>query len=261
MRRLGVLGACLAAVSAVAAMETASASAEAPEYGRCVNVAVLGKAGAFKNAGCTVKATVTEHKFEWESGPGSNPKFVSHMTSEKVSIETASGTKVSCTHLRNIGKITGPKTTVIQFVFEGCAFGGAACTTPGQAAGAIVTPVLPDKLIMVKREPKATNNKIGDDVGGPAGAPFAEFECGPAFHVLIAGSWIWPVKTNAMLPMTTTLKFSASKGVQKPSIEKGEGEPKDVLEASIGGGPFERVGFSFGEMQENEETIEVNSVV
>src|SRR6266566_9264543 len=94
MGRSGILAVSFAAALTVGAGAAASASAEAPEYGRCVNVAVLGKVGAFKNSGCTVRATASEHKFEWEPGPGAKPKFSSHMTSEKATIETEIGTRV-----------------------------------------------------------------------------------------------------------------------------------------------------------------------
>jgi hypothetical protein len=259
VRRIGILLSGLAGALAIGAGAAGSAAAEAPEYGRCVNVAVHGKVGAFKNGGCTIAATATEHKFEWEPGPGPKPKFVSHMTSEKAIIETAGGSKVSCTKLHDAGEVTGLKTTVTQLTFEGCASSGLPCTTPGQAAGVIATPVLSDKLIVIKKEATATKAKIGDDISNPTGAPFLEFECGPA-RVVIDGSWIWSVKTNAMV-LKATLKFAAAGGIQKPNIEKGEGEPKDILEASFAGKPFERVGLTFTEVQENEEKIEVNTVV
>ena len=257
MRRSGIPAVHLAAALTVTAVVAASAAAEAPEYGRCVNVAKLGKVGAFKNSGCTVKATATEHKFEWQPGPGSKPKFVSHMTSEKATIETASGTKVSCTKMHDAGEVTGRKTTVIQFTFEGCSFSELPCTTPGQAGGVVATPVLPGRLIVIKKEAEAKKNIIGDDIGSP-GAPFAEFTCGEDVGFRIVGSVIQRLAVNTMLEKVA-LVFAETKGHQK--LEKGEGEPKDVLETSILGRPFEQTGLALTEVQENERKIEVNTVV
>jgi len=248
----------LAAALTASVVAAASASAAAPEYGRCVNVAVLGKVGAFKNSGCTVRATASEHKFEWEPGPGAKPKFSSHLKSETLAtIETEKGPKFTCKQMHDAGEVTGPKTGIIQFTFEGCESSSLACTTPGQAAGVIATPVLPSRLIIIKKEATANKTKVGNDIGSVGGL-FAEFECGPV-NVVISGSWIWPVKTNAMFRELTYL-FNESEGHQK-GPEKGEGEPKDVLEASIAGGAPERVGLSFTQVQVNEQKSEVNTVV
>ena len=69
---------------------------------------------------------------------------------------------------------------------------------------------------------------------------------------------IVPVKANKML-LTQTLKFKASKGKQKP--ESFVGEPKDILEASFNGEPFEQAGLTLTATQTSEEAVEVNSVV
>ena len=71
MKRIKIMGLCLVAVFAVSVMASASASAEAPEFGRC-----LAKAGGkFSDAGCT-KGVVSKGKFEWTSGVEKN-KFTS----------------------------------------------------------------------------------------------------------------------------------------------------------------------------------------
>jgi hypothetical protein len=259
VRWIGILLSGLAGALAVGAGAAGSAAAEAPEYGRCVNVAVLGKVGAFKNSGCTIAATATEHKFEWEPGPGPKPKFVSHMTSEKGVLEAAGGLKITCHNAHNVGEVTGLKTAVIQFTFEACESGAIPCTTLGRARGVIVTAQLPDKLIIIKRELEATKNKIGDDIG-EQNMPFEEFECTGLLLGHVRGSVIGGTPTNSM-HIKETVKFTEAKGHQKP--EKGEGEPKDVLEATLREqqSEFEPVGLALVEVQENEEKIEVNTVV
>lgn len=75
MRRFGILGLCLMAALAVSAVAVASASAEAPEYGRCIKKAKAEGAG-YSNAACTT-AVGTGAKFEWAAGPGPKARFTS----------------------------------------------------------------------------------------------------------------------------------------------------------------------------------------
>lgn len=106
--------------------------------------------------------------------------------------------------------------------------------------------------------PNSSKNKIGLDLYsvGKTG-PILEFSC--EFNtVSVRGSVIVPVKANKM-SQTQTLKFKASKGKQKP--ERFVEEPKDILEASFNGEPFEQTGLTLTATQTNEEKVEVNSVV
>jgi hypothetical protein len=75
VRRFTALGACLLALLAICGVATASASASAPELGRCVKKAKAEGSG-YSNGGCTT-AVSSEAKFEWIPGPGANPKFAS----------------------------------------------------------------------------------------------------------------------------------------------------------------------------------------
>jgi hypothetical protein len=94
------------------------------------------------------------------------------------------------------------------------------------------------------------------DLKAPAGT-IAEFSCAS-----IAGKWrgsvIVPVKTDKMLS-GETLKFVAKSGKQVP--EAFEGQPKDVIESSLGTTSFEQAGFSLATTVTNAEKIEANSVV
>lgn len=77
MRRLSRTGLCMLAVAAIGAVASASASAAAPEYGRCVAIAKtrLGS-GLFTNSTCTREATGRQwRKYEWKPGPGPEPGF------------------------------------------------------------------------------------------------------------------------------------------------------------------------------------------
>jgi hypothetical protein len=75
MKRLRTLGLCLLTVLTVSAVAAATASAEAPEYGRCVRKGVSGGSG-FKNSTCT-NSTISKAKYEWIPGAGAKAKFTS----------------------------------------------------------------------------------------------------------------------------------------------------------------------------------------
>jgi hypothetical protein len=75
MGRIGKLLLCVFAVAALAATTAASASAQPPEYGRCIAKAVKGGPG-YTSSKCTV-ATATKGKYEWLAGPGPQAGFVS----------------------------------------------------------------------------------------------------------------------------------------------------------------------------------------
>jgi hypothetical protein len=64
MRRIGLVVLCLAGV--LATVGAASASAAAPEFGRCVKVTT--GTGLYATANCTGEGG--ERKYEWHSGAG-----------------------------------------------------------------------------------------------------------------------------------------------------------------------------------------------
>jgi hypothetical protein len=74
MRRLKLVGLCAMAVFAIGAVQVASASAAAPEFGRCVKKAKAEGSG-YSNAGCTT-AVASGAKYEWVAGVA-----LSHFTS------------------------------------------------------------------------------------------------------------------------------------------------------------------------------------
>ncbi len=73
MTRLRMIGLCLVAAMAVSAVAVATASAEAPEFGRCVKKAKAEGSG-YSDAGCTT-AVSSGAKYEWLSGPGAKSHF------------------------------------------------------------------------------------------------------------------------------------------------------------------------------------------
>jgi hypothetical protein len=106
-----------------------------------------------------------------------------------------------------------------------------------------------------------------DRSGGPPGAVSIEplgteelvggnYEWTPG--VTVRGSVLVSVKANKMLEVSM-LKYEASKGKQK--IEKFEGAPADILEASFSGGTFEQAGLTATLTQTSEEEVEINTSI
>ena len=84
-----------------------------------------------------------------------------------------------------------------------------------------------------------------------------EFSCA-GVPVRVTGSVIVDVKTNSMVPKST-LKYSGTGGVQKPS--RFEGGAEDVLHSTLSEGAPEASVLTLTTIQTNEEKVEINSVV
>ncbi len=230
--------------------------ASAPEFGRCVKVP---SEGGFTSSNCETASETHTGAYEWESGVLST-----HFTSTpftKVTLETVKGVKVACTGGSLVGEYTDPKTVgEVVFKFTGCELPSAKakCESAGQFAGKIIAQPLEGALGFDKLASKPKSDKLGLDLY-PAGktGPVMEFSCAST-SVSVRGSVIVPVPANKM-ERTASLKAKASKGVQKP--ESFVAGPKDVLEVSVGGAPYETAGLSVTITQENSEEVEISSVI
>jgi hypothetical protein len=76
MRRLRILGLCVVAALSISVVAVASASAEAPEYGRCIKKAGKASGEGYSNGSCTT-AVSSGARYEWAPGPGAKNKFSS----------------------------------------------------------------------------------------------------------------------------------------------------------------------------------------
>ena len=232
----------------------AVASSNPPEYGRCVKV---GKgAGKYGSAGCT--SSGRKDNYEWAPGV-LKAGFTTKLTSGSATFETVKDSKVTCTGETSTGEYSGHKTVGgVVLALTGCERSGEKCSS-GVVAGEIVSNPLEGVLGVEKLGANSSKNKIGLDLF-PVGktGPIMDVSCGST-TISVQGSVIVPVKSNKM-SLTQTLKFKATKGKQKP--ESFVGEPKDILEASVNGAPFEQTGLTLTTTQtnDNEEEVEVNSV-
>ncbi len=236
----------------------------APEFGRCVKSPAEKEGtktvyhGDFATATCLVTSETDTGKYNWSPGV-LKAHFTTKLTSGSVKLESAVKTsKVTCTGETGAGEYTGLKTVGGEVItLTGCERSAEQCSS-GATAGEIVTSTLEGALGVMKLGTSSSKNTIGLDLH-PAGntGPVTEFACGDS-SVSVRGSVIVPVSAENML-LTLKQKAKASKGKQVP--ERFEGGPKDILEESIAGAPFEPVGLTAAIVQTSEEEVEVNSVV
>ncbi|MDQ6810325.1 MAG: hypothetical protein M3Z95_00310 [Actinomycetota bacterium] len=264
MRYIKTFGPCVLAVVALAALTASAASAEAPEFGRCIKKAKAERAG-FSDAGCT-KAVSTRAKYEWTSTILKN-KFNGHMTGPLATLKTVPGaafgsTKLTCTAEKSKGaEYSGPKTIANMILeFSGCETSGLKCgNVEGGARGKITTNKLEGVVGVEGVGTSPALNKLEVQLGGPGHGPLAEFECRPSPKFVVSGCVAHPVATDKML-LTSSEKFTASQGEQKP--DKFAGGPTDecALGSSVNGGAPEEAGLTFTAQIEGEEKIEASSV-
>jgi hypothetical protein len=273
MKRIRIVGLCLAAIFALTALMATSASAETPpEVGRCLKLA----GGKWKDGGCKTKAVPGEEKFEWYPAyiggvPNTEPtgkaikgKYTSVNKPETViQLESVSGSVITAKSQKATGEVTGAKTNIAEkIVFGGVEFKGFKCKSTNPAAtkeGEVKVKDLNGFMGIYKKgettaKDKGANRFVPKE--GGAGATFVEFSCS-VIPVKVRGAVLNPVTVNAM-KLTATVKFTGAKGKQKP--DRFVGGEKETLESSIEGGPFEQSDQVLTTQQKNEEKLEISTV-
>lgn len=214
---------------------------------KAIRIAVLCLVATFVlSAAATAQASAEPPEF---SGPF--PKAFTS-TGKRSILQTASKVKVTCKADVTAGEITAAKAGEISTRFTGCEASGSPCASPEAAEGEIATSLLDLELGYLNKAAK----EVGVDLAAVAPAPFAVFSCG-SLEATVTGSVIGrinPVNRVKRPPSRFTLRFGQSGGRQK--AVKLEGEPQDVLETSLSGGPYEQSGLTstdairFGESTE-----------
>ncbi len=254
MRRISMLGVCVAAVIAASAIAAAGAWAAPPEIGRCVKVA-KGSVGKYKDAGCEKGEVAAKGTYEWIPG-AIKPKFTS--TEGKSTFETVGKFKLVCLSDTDSGEYLPPKGDVETITFQGCKATvqvektkfTVACSNG--APEEVKTTVLSSVLGFIKAP-----TEVGVSLESATGAPFAEFSC-QGVAVSITGSVIAKVTPISKMTTTFTEKFTAKHGIQTP--EAFEGQPKDTLTCSALE-KTEPCGFTSTDKVTNEEKLEINEVL
>ena len=227
---------CLVAAAAVSATVTSSAGAftEAPpEVGRCLKLT----GGRFKEGNCKTAAKVSsEQKYEWYPAFGPNGKgeektiepskrFYKAESKEltAIQLETVHAEIVKCKRQTSEGEYTGPKTNrAFNIVFTGCESVGQVCESTNPKAankGEIAVKELLgeigiEKIGMKEGLEDPALDKIANVFRAAGGEVLTEFEC-EGLKFVVKGEVMEPIKANAMLT-TQTVKFTATKGKQKP---------------------------------------------
>jgi hypothetical protein len=254
MKRIGVVGLCLAAVFAMSAIVVSSASAAAPEYGRCLKAEKIGKVynGGYTNSSCTTASESKTGKYEWFPGVIKNKMTTS---GGKGILETVGHLEVVCATETSVGEFSGTKevkNTVVTF--KGCEVAGTKCSTTGAGDGELVTKPLEG---IIGFENKAAKKTAFDLYPAGKTGLFIEFACS-SLTVAVQGSVIVPISSDKMLT-SLKLKYKEIKGKQQ--VEHFEGGPPDILESSFKGGPFEQAGQTITTTLTTEEKMELNAVV
>ncbi len=197
MRHVRILGLCLVAIFAMAAVTAGTASAAGPEWGRCLKVPVeikghVHKKGKYSNAGCTTALAGGEYEFlKGVEGLPGGAEFTAKQTSEQAELETSQGISVDCTSTEARGSLSGIRdVTSVEVTFKGCelTFLDFACENTFEESeeppkfeyfeGEISTRLLKGKLGYISgagtSEPKVGLELEPEEKKGL----FAEFVCG-----------------------------------------------------------------------------------
>jgi hypothetical protein len=270
MRRIKIAGLCLVAALVASVAVAATASAAAPELGRCVkNVAVEKKfSGSYSDSKCTKAVSEAERekkgKYEWLPGPGANNGFTT--SGGAATLTTKGGKTVTCTSEKSSGEyIAGGdnkhEKTVVEFA--GCKSNGFACTTAGKSTGELVTNELLGEVGYEVAAKKKTALKLYP--APSAKGKFIEFKC-VGLEIKVrgkgeeAGAGILVNIKNDKMTTTEALKYKASKGIQKPVKWEGP-NPETYLESNFENLGYEQSGQTITSTVKNEEAIELNAVI
>jgi hypothetical protein len=252
---------CLAAVAFLGAA-AAGASAEAPEFGRCVRQA----GGKYADRGCT-ETTAGRESYEWEPGPGPKARFTEALSGGKAfRWKLATNEEGFCSGETATGEYSGPKAVGhVNIVLSGCTFTG-----PSGNCGTVALEPLAGEIGVYTVGETAKRDKLGLKLTPEAGELLAEFECAAGVNPYIwhGGSIIVPLKTNRMLSQEL-LKYKQRhppgyNEEQEPASFVGE-TPSPLQATSnfrVGGEKvFAPMGWGMSTELTNEEGLEANSVL
>lgn len=266
MGRARIVG-VLVAVVGCALVACAGASAEAPEFGRCLKQATKAVSN-YDSARCVKLASegpgteaeqLKKGNFQWFSGVVKK-KFTSAIRpGTLVTLETVLGAKVTCTGETSTGEYTSATTVgKVSIKFTGCENPKVGCESEGAGDDNINTGPLAGSLgFETITEDTPAKDHLALELHAEGGNVL-EFFCAGLKYV-VRGSVLYHVAANAM-QLTPVLKFTQSKGKQKPEHFAGGLPGERILETSLNNGPFAQAGLSFAGTQTNEEKVEARTV-
>jgi hypothetical protein len=255
MRSSNIKGLCLIVAAVVfSAFAATSASATAPEYGRCVKKAKAEGKG-YTSSKCTAAGEGLKAKYEWTPGAAKR-KFTTSGGAGK--LETLDGKTVTCEHESSEGEFssTNFKQETTSVRFTGCKSSGFPCTTEGLKEGELETRELQGEVGFEAGTKTALELRPGPNAGGL----FIAFKCiGIKIEVRPHGGILVPIKNDAM-KSTETLKYKATKGKQKPAKWANSSE-EQYLESNFAEEGWEQAGQTIIATVKGEESLELNTAV
>jgi hypothetical protein len=184
MKRLNLVGLCLAAVFALCAMAAGSATASPPEYKTCIK-AEPKNTGNYSEKTCSdtskVAGTGKYERAEWNKGKKVTFKGKNVGTPKNIIVnplDTPAKTEgtTECTKEKPEGEVTGPKTTKWTTHYKKCKGNGVPCNTTGAGKEEIVTDTLESTLASLDKGPG--HKRVGIRVKGLGpGGRLAQYEC------------------------------------------------------------------------------------
>jgi hypothetical protein len=267
MKHLRVIGVCVLCACAISAATVPSASAIAPEFGRCLKATPKALSN-YDSAKCLKLASedtgteaekLAKGNYQWFPGVVRN-KFTTHIKEATIAtLETVGGTKVTCTGETSTGEFTGLKTVGNMTVhFTGCETNKVKCESAGAGMGNITTAALEGPIGFETEVVPPSKNHVANELHAPGGGHLADFEC-VGLTVEVRGSVLHKITANAM-KLSATEKFTASKGKQKPEHLAGGTAKEHILETSFNHGAFEQSGQTITGILTGEEKVEVRTI-
>ncbi len=256
--RIRIAGICLVAICALSAVFAMSASAAAPEYGRCIKKANAEGSG-FTSSKCNKAAEGKKAKYEWLPGEAKR-KFTTSGGAAK--LETVGGKIVSCEKESSVGEFsatnTKQETTAVHF--SGCKATGLPCTTEGLKEGELETRELTGEVGFESGTKTALELRPGPNAKGL----FIAFNCATLkievrAHPNGSGGILVPIKNDAM-KSTESLKYKATKGKQTP-VKWANSSEEQFLESNFAGTGYEQAGQVITSVVTTEEPLELNATI
>jgi hypothetical protein len=242
------VGVC-AIVCAIVTMAAASAaSAEAPEFGRCVKVAK--GFGVYATSNCT--SAGGEQAFVWTPSAENEPMPFALTSKPGTPVYIQGGTshakEVTCAQTEGAGNITGPKAFMLHLLrMTGC----GDCHTFGLPEGTIEYVAATVTLGIIKKGASPTRTKIGLALGGEA-----RFYCGESKTPnVLEGSGIGQVSPTDSMAVTRKWVFKVPAQANRQIPEAWE----DSLPQSFMMGP--PVGLAMTLEVSSSTKFEINTVV
>jgi hypothetical protein len=196
MRRIHVLGLCVAAMFALGAIPAANASAASPEYFICAKAKHTGK---YADRACSNLASPGPGNYErvvWThakkrsfTAKSEGSVIVDSVNAFGKNLQAGEPGKIegsaTCQTEKVKGEVTGPKTSTFKATYSNCSSEGASCNSPGHKKGVIVTDQLESELVWLD----AAHTKVGSLVRGLGpGGRLEQNECpGVGLQVSVYG--------------------------------------------------------------------------